>query len=154
MLKIRNIIAVYILLISLPIALAILNLSSKLTFNYYDLQDEISIRQLRRIILLSYDLEFDEKELSFIYHNKNFRLSNINNNLVLSEGYQLIIPKVDEYEFYLEGNILKLKYERDKHIYEKTLSQYPGIYLTDLFDNHDDSDLDSDKLPISSSEES
>ena len=83
MMSIRNLIALFITLLLLPIALLLFRYTSNLKVDYMSLNDEIALSELREVLLLSYDLNIYEDYLAFIYQNEEYKLSLVNNKLLL-----------------------------------------------------------------------
>ena len=137
----RAIVALLITLSILPLSVYALTYSSHLKFNYDEINDEIALLQLRRILLIVYDVKNNGYSLEFIYHNNNYTLSLINNRLVLEPGYQMFLDKVDSIEFYEEGNSIYIKYEKNNYEYTTPIIKQNGIYLDDFSDSYDDSDI-------------
>ena len=88
---IRNVAGLFIILLLLPILLMAFRYTSKLPFAYTEVYDELTLMQLRESLLISYNLAFDERELSFILHNREFRLSLVNDKLIMQPGTQIFL---------------------------------------------------------------
>lgn len=86
-----------------------------------EIQDQISLSQMRRILLLSYDIEMDGDELHFLYQEKERILSLKNNHLVLSPGTQIFLSEIEDAGFFSENECIYLRYERGGQSYEKVL---------------------------------
>ena len=65
----RNIIAVLIVVSLLPIATTVFNYVAGLEFDYQSLSSELCLMDLRKILLLAYDMEIGDQYLSFTYQN-------------------------------------------------------------------------------------
>ena len=140
----RLILALLITLTILPLCSETFNLVSNINFDYNEVNDELALVDLRRIMLLAYDLDVRYDEINFIYQDKDYSLAMNNNNLVLSPGYQLFIADVDELYFEIRNNCVYVIYQRKNKNYEKVISSAAGFYLDEFFDCHDDSDDDID----------
>ena len=79
--SLRNLIALYISVILLPIALLIFIYSSNLDIDYGLLSDEIALNELREVMLISYDLKISDKRLEFLYQGEDYSLSLVNGKL-------------------------------------------------------------------------
>jgi prepilin-type N-terminal cleavage/methylation domain-containing protein len=86
-----------------------------------EIQDQIALSQMRRIILLSYDLQCSPQQLDFIYQRKHCTLSFKNNHLILSPGTQIFISEIEDAYFKEEYNCIYIIYEREGKEYEKVL---------------------------------
>ena len=63
----RSFIALTIIMLYLPLITCILIYVSDINYRYDLLNDELSLLQLRRIMLLSYDIEVENNTISIIY---------------------------------------------------------------------------------------
>ena len=143
--ELRTIIALIVTICLLPIVVNIISACSNLKFEYDYINDEISLYQLRRILLISYDLKNNGSSLEFIYHNNDYSLNIINNRLVLQPGYQMFLDNVDYLEFKEEGNAIYIEYEKNNKEYKTPIIKRNGIYLDDFLDTDDEfSDDNSD----------
>jgi hypothetical protein len=88
-----------------------------------EIQDQIALSQLRRILLLSYEIKCDPEQITFVYQEKLRNLSCINDHLILSPGTQIFISNIDTAYFIEEGNCIYIVYERQQKQYEKILCQ-------------------------------
>lgn len=136
--SLRTILALVITLSILPIAVSIISYATNLKFEYDKVNDEISLYQLRRILLIAYDVNNNGNSLDFIYHNDSYSLSLINNRLVLSPGYQMFLDNVDYLEFINTGNSISIKYEKNNKEYITPIIKAYGIYLDDFSDLDDE----------------
>lgn len=140
----RLILALLITLSILPLCSETFNLVSSIDFDYNEVNDELALVDLRRIMLLAYNLDVGYDEIRFVYQDKDYCLALNNNNLVLSPGYQLYIADVDELYFEIRNNCIYVIYQRKNKNYEKVISCATGFYLDEFSDCHDDSDDDID----------
>lgn len=134
----RTIISLIITLCLLPIAVSIITYTANMKFEYDKVNDEISLYQLRRILLIAYDVNNNGDSLDFVYHNDNYSLSLINNRLVLQPGYQMFLDNVDYLEFVEEGSAIYVRYEKDDREYKTPIIKTRGIYLDDFSDTDDE----------------
>ena len=143
--SLRTIVALLITMSILPIAVDVISYASNLKYEYDLVNDEISLFQLRRILLIAYDVNNNGYSLDFIYHNDDYSLSLINNRLVLQPGYQMFLDNVDYLEFKEEGNAIYIEYEKNNKEYKTPIIKRNGIYLDDFLDTDDEfSDDNSD----------
>lgn len=141
--SLRTIVALIITLTLLPIACNVISYAANLKFEYDLVNDEISLYQLRRILLIAYDVENSGDSLNFIYHNDDYKLSLINNRLVLQPGYQMFLDKVDDLTFIEEGNAIYIQYEKHNKEFKTPIIKSRGIYLDDFSNTDDDITDDS-----------
>lgn len=141
----RSLIALLITLSILPIAVSILSYCASLKQDYDLLNSEIAFMDLRRIMLISYDIEINEYELSFIYHDKDYKVSLVNNKILLQPGTQIIADNVQECSFYENNDSIYLKYKDfDDNEYERNIGSAKRFYITDFSNNNDElSDTDN-----------
>ena len=138
----RAILALFIVILIIPISTRTFITVSKLNYDHDEVSNEIGLLQLRRILLISYDLNNYGNSLEFIYEGNNYHLEEINNRLVLSPGYQMFLNDVSDINFYEEGSAVYLEYTFGNKTYRTPIVKTEGIYL-DEFSDRDVSD-DSD----------
>ena len=131
---IRNLIGLIITITMLPICISAYNYTSSLKFDYNEINDEIALMQLRELMLITYDLDITDRQLSFRYKNKTFTLSLVNNKLILQPGTQIYLNDIDDLYFDTKNNCIYVIYERNNNIYERVLCCQQGLYLDDFSD--------------------
>ena len=112
--------SILILSLLLPISITTISiLKDSLSFNEA-LQDRIALLQMKRIILLSYDMTCDNGVLNINYQNKEMTFMYKNNHVLLTPGTQIFINDIDEAYFYEDDNSYYIYYKRDnkEYIYE------------------------------------
>lgn len=114
----ENILSMFIISTFIPIMFNCLLLLKIDDFSY-DLQDEIALIQLRRILSVSYDLQANDNCLSFIYKNEQRMISEVNNNLIMQNGTIIILCDVEDVSFVINDGLLYLYYRRLDKDYEK-----------------------------------
>ena len=140
---IRTLLGLLIIIIMLPIMTKSFIYTSNIEFNYNEINDELALMQLRELLLLAYDVNINDTSMDFIYKNKNFCLSMINNKLILQPGTQIFLNDIDNLCFKIMDNCIYIDYERDDKTYESIIASKEGVYLND-FSNCDDFDDESD----------
>ncbi len=88
-----------------------------------EISDEISLLQLKRILLLSYEIEINNNSLEYIYQNRKFYISEVNNNLIIQPGTQIILLNVNNVSFIEDDNDIYLLYEKKDKKYERLLGK-------------------------------
>lgn len=83
--------------------------------------DEMSLMQLRKILLLSYDIEIIDNSLIYEYQEREFSLSSINNNLMIQPGTQIIIFDISNLYFFEDDLTIYMQYTKDGKDYERVL---------------------------------
>ena len=114
----ENILSMFIISTFIPIMFNCFLLLKIDDFSY-DLQDEIALIQLRRILSVSYDLQANDNCLSFIYKNEQRMISEVNNNLIMQKGTIIILCDVEDVSFVINDGLLYLYYRRLDKDYEK-----------------------------------
>lgn len=143
MILIRNILGLIITCMMLPICIHAFRYTSDIKFGYSEINDEIALMQLREILLIAYDMHISNNEIDFIYKNKDFKLSLVNEKLLLQPGTQIFLNDVDYISFNIRDGCIYLEYERDNETYERIIGKQEGFYIDD-FSNCDVSDDECD----------
>ena len=110
---------IFVLIIQIYNSCLIL-IDKSLNYDSY-IDDEVAIIQLRKTLLLSYDIENKGASLNYEYQHRNFTLSEVNNNLIIQPGTQIIIFGINNLSFYNSGNNIYIYYEKDGESFEKIL---------------------------------
>jgi len=140
----RALVAIYIILLLLPLAYSAFAFIGNNKFNYNEVSNEIAMTDLRKILMLSYDLDNNGDSLSFIYKGDNYELYQTNNKLILKPGTQIILNDIDNAEFTNKNGCIYLIYETNGKTYERNIGKEKGIRLADFSFDDDDSDSSSD----------
>lgn len=135
--------AIIVLITILPLVVSIFSLTSNYNVDYDCVNDEISLHQLRKIMLISYNIENSGDELNFIYHNEDYKLSLVNGRLVLSPGYQVFLNNVDCVSFNENDGVLSLSYLRGDDEKQTYLYKEKGIRISDFSTSDDELSNDS-----------
>lgn len=129
---IRNILGLIITITMLPICIEAFIFTSNIGFDYNQINDEIALCELREQLLISYDMEVNSNELRFIYKNKNYTLSMVNEKLLLQPGTQIYLNDIDDINFEVMNGCIYINYQRDNKEYEKILCKQEGLYINDF----------------------
>ncbi len=86
---------------------------SKLIFD--KLQDEVSLSQLRRSLLLAKDFCLSENNLQFRINDEVKELELVNHKLILRPGVQIFLENIDQISFVNEENKWYLLYWQNDH---------------------------------------
>lgn len=141
----RNLIALIITLCILPIASECFLLSSKITFDYDEVNDEIAFNDLRRIMLLAYNIELHDTSIDLTYQNNEYALAYDGNRLVLSPGYQMFINDAEDLRFEEKNGCIYVCYSRNNKEYEKIICGSQRFYIDEFSSCNDEYLLDSDE---------
>lgn len=78
-----------------------------------EVQDEIALVQMRRILMLSYKVENEGSTLAYTYQEREFRLSLVNGNLIIQPGTQMILTDISQAHFESAGEVIYVVYTRE-----------------------------------------
>ena len=142
---IRNLIGLLITITMLPICLEAFVFTSNIPFDYTEINDELAMSQLREQMLIAYDVSVSSGEIDFVYKNKDFRLSLVNNKLLLQPGTQIYLDNIDYLYFEEKNGCIYTVYGRDNKEYERIIGKQERLYIDDfsdcdVLDNECDSD--------------
>lgn len=116
------ILSLYIFIIFITLISSSLIYVDKLINHKEDIiNDELSLMQLRRILLISYDIEVNEDSLSFNYQDREFLLNEVNNNLIIQPGTQMVLMDIDDLTFINEEGNIYISYTKEEEKYERLL---------------------------------
>ena len=131
---IRTISGLIIVLTMLPLTTMAFTHIANIDFVYNEINDEISLSQLRENLLLAYDLHSSGDLISFVYKNADFRLSLVNRKLIMQPGTQIYLADIDNLYFEERNNNIYVVYERNNKQYERIITTRKGIYLDEFSD--------------------
>lgn len=112
MILIDLLLTIMITLLLIPVVLVSLQILTGTLHFEENVQDMIASYQLRRILLLAYDKEANGQMLSFTYQNKDMTLSQVNENIIIQPGTQIMYANVENTRICQIGNVIYLSYER------------------------------------------
>lgn len=87
-----------------------------------NVQDLIASYQLKRILLLAYDKDIIENRLIFTYQNREMYLLEVNENIIIQPGTQIMYANVENTKIYQRNNVIYLSYERYDKQYEQAIA--------------------------------
>lgn len=129
---IRNLIGLIITITMLPICIEAFTFTSNIKFNYNEINDELALAQLREQMLIAYDMYVSSDEIDFIYKNKEFKLSLVNNKLILQPGTQIYLNDIDDLRFEQRNGCVYVIYERNNKRFERVICKQERIYIDDF----------------------
>lgn len=138
--KLELVVSVYIFLLLLPLLLNIYKSIASLDFYYYDVSGNMSIVQLRKILLLSYDIEVNDNYLSFNYQDKDYEIYLTNDHLIMTPGTQIIYEDVLDASFYIENDCIYLEILKDEKYEKICLAKADSFSIDTFLDGDDGSD--------------
>lgn len=114
-------ITICIVMILIPVTMACI--SSMKDANRFDplLQDEIALFQLRKRLILAYDIQYQQNEIRYMYQGREERLSKVNQNLIVQPGTLIFLSQIDDCFFKEENGAVFVIYERDGKTFAKIL---------------------------------
>lgn len=134
----RTLIALLITLTILPLAISIFSFVANIKPNYNLLNNELALIDLRRRLLIAYDLNIEENRLEFINNGETNYLYYVNDKLILSPGTQIYLNDVKDVYFNLENGVIYLNYiTNDNKEYKSAIGKEKGFYIDDFLDNND-----------------
>lgn len=113
---------IMIILFLIPVVMICLHILFGTLHFDQDIQDLIASYQLRRILLISYDKSIEDNVLYFNYQSKQMKLREVNNNLIIQPGTQIMYVNIENASFYESGNVIYLYYERNGNSYEEAIA--------------------------------
>lgn len=129
---IRNLIGLIITITMLPICIEAFTFTSNIKFNYNEINDELALAQLREQMLIAYDMYVSSDQIDFTYKNKGFKLSLVNNKLILQPGAQIYLADIDDLRFETRNGCVYVIYERNDKTYERVICQQERLYIDDF----------------------
>ncbi|MEE8807317.1 MAG: hypothetical protein SOI44_02730 [Lactimicrobium sp.] len=119
-------ITILISVMLLPVVTACLWILPHLTAFDEGIQDEIALQQLRRILMLSYDLECQGDTLTFQYQGRDCQLVLRNNRMILQPGTQIFLNEIENMYFSQEQEAVYVYYQRESSLEKAALAYRAG----------------------------
>lgn len=116
---IETILGLLVVSISVLLISGYLQLVSKVDYDFHYGEDEVSVRQLRLIYVLSSSITIDSQQVCFDYMNNELCLYQKDDKLILTPGYQVFIKDLNSISFYHNDNCLYLQYQHKNQMEEK-----------------------------------
>lgn len=120
--RIDLLISIYIIVLLLPILFAAFKLAIKINLFDNEIQEETALIQLRRKILFGHNYDADSQLFSFEFENKNWRIYQVNNNLILTPGTQIIINDINQATFLEKDACYYLQYKKRNLVKERIIA--------------------------------
>ena len=134
----RTLIALLITLTILPLLISIFSFVANIKLNYNLLNNELALIDLRRKLLIAYDLNVNDNSLEFKNNGETNYLYYVNDKLILSPGTQIYLNDVKDVYFNKENGVIYLNYiTNDNEEYKSVIGKEKGFYIDDFFDNND-----------------
>jgi hypothetical protein len=113
-----------ILIISLlvPVSAACISaLNGSMQFEE-ELQDEIALMQLRRRLMLAYDIREETGGICYVYQDHEEQLHKVNRNVIVQPGTLIFLADVDAAWTEMRRDGIYIVYERDGRRYERIIA--------------------------------
>ena len=111
----QMLISVAVLLMLAPVINLMLFLELRMAAFDEEIQDEIALAQLRRILNVSEEIQTSGSRLTFMYHGEPQQLYTVNSHLILTPGTQIFLSEIDSAAFRTSGNETLITYRRNGH---------------------------------------
>lgn len=104
-----------------PITVSALKVAEKtLTFTE-EIQDEIALSQLRKIMMIGDEYQIRTDCLQFEYQGEDSEISLVNRHLILQPGTQIFLSEIDNAAFLERDGVIMMQYARGERHYERAL---------------------------------
>ena len=120
----EGLLSLFILSISLPFSVQLVSFVNAYPLDTDRLQDTNGVNQIILYMSLSENIQVEEHQILFDYQDKEYRLSNINNRIVLQPGTNILLSHIDKVSFIQENNYIYMEYQRNNDI-RKVVIRYP-----------------------------
>jgi hypothetical protein len=91
----------------------------------HQIQDEIALTQLRRMLIVADSLEISGAELNMEYQGEIRCLQMVNSNLIMKPGTLIFLPQIEDCRFRKEGNVFLLSWQRSGVTQERAIAYAP-----------------------------
>lgn len=116
---IETIVGLLVVSVSVLLISGYLHLVCNVDYDFHYGEDEVSIRQLRLIYVLSSSVTLDNQHVCFDYMNNELCLYQKEDKLILTHGYQVFMKDLKSITFYNNDSCLYLQYQHINQIEEK-----------------------------------
>lgn len=120
---IDSIMALYVLGIGLLLLSSCLRIFVNFDYHLYYGDDEVSLRQLRLLYVLSEDVVLSQGNISFDYFGNQMNIAKKEDKVILSPGYQVLYDKIERFVFVEEHSCLYVVYN---HVNQKGVKHIVG----------------------------
>ncbi|MDD2591347.1 MAG: hypothetical protein PHP11_00145 [Erysipelotrichaceae bacterium] len=113
--------ALYFYAFILIIIYQMLCLMNQFEYHSSDIQDINGLLQLKQYLNLGSNIEISINEINYDYKDKCFKISLVNDNIIIQPGTNILILNVDSLEFIEEEGYLFIEYQRDNKLYRRKI---------------------------------
>ncbi len=117
----RLVFSLAVCLMMMPLTVTAMKVIGRQLVFREEVQDEIALAQLRRILITGDDYVCSRQEVTFLYHSATVRLYTVNRRVILTPGTQIFLSDIDSAYFYLDNGLLYISYSRMDRTYERVL---------------------------------
>ena len=118
-------VSLFIAMLCLPVTVTVCGVMAGMTAFDEELQDDIAILQVQRILIGAYDVHTDGQCLYFHTQMKDFRMSKVNDHLIIQPGTQIVLADIADASFREKDHVITMVYERGEKQYEAVLAPLP-----------------------------
>ena len=118
-------IALFAAMLCLPVTVSVCGAAARMTAFDEELQDALGLLQAQRLLVGAGSVQTDGQYLYFRTGLKDFRMSLVNDHLIIQPGTQIVLADIDKAVFRAEGGVVILSYERKEKQYEAALAVLP-----------------------------
>ena len=128
----RDLLALAVLLMALPVVVGLFLFASRFDIDYREINEEIELMKLREVLLLSYERETYNNELSFIYQGVPYSLSLVNGKLLLQPGTVIYMSDLESLCFEEDGTAVRMSVTRNGREEDYVLCAEKSLRIGDL----------------------
>ena len=128
----RDLLALAVLLMALPVVVGLFLFASRFDIDYREINEEIELMKLREVLLLSYERETYNNELSFIYQRVPYSLSLVNGKLLLQPGTVIYMSDLESLRFEEDGTAVRMSVTRNGREEDYVLCAEKSLRIGDL----------------------
>ncbi len=128
----RDLLALAVLMLSLPIVVSLFLFASRFDIDYRKVNEEIELMKLREVLLLSYERQVYNNELAFIYQGVPYTLSLVNGKLLLQPGTVIYMSDLQGLRFAGDGSVVHMSVTRNGREERYVLCAEKSLCIGDL----------------------
>ena len=117
--------ALFAVMLCLPVTVTVCGTMARMTSFDAELQDAVGILQAQRLLVGAGSVHTDGQVLYFRTGLKDFRMSLVNDHLIIQPGTQIVLADIDRAGFRTEEGVVILSYTREEKQYEAALTVVP-----------------------------
>ena len=118
---IEMLLSLFIFSLSMALLTMSIPLIHRLQDVHVDIEDEITLYQLRQLLLYASEIQYNEDELNFFYFEKEASLVLEKNRIVRKDGYVIYMEDIEKSYFTQKGDCFYISYEKNNKRKERFL---------------------------------